>query len=232
MIRRTLGRRDLLGLVAAIHRRDPEAGAEAARALAADGLDALLDAPASVEAVRGSVDGPGAVALPLLWYVPIRGTLLRSGEPHVALADYAASLCVTFADARALRLGAPGSAGIADWWRGIQALPAGSVARGERAADAAGLALWWGGCFPVWAEHGGRGGVEAYTTFACAAYAAAADTLRQRQPNTAPLLAYLAVRAKVVRDAIADTARDYLALGAHTEAGRLERYFDRLNLAN
>ena len=233
MVRRTLQRRDLLGLVSAIGRRDPRAGAEATRLLAEEGLDALLDAPAAVAAVQGGAEGPGAVSLPLLWYVPIRYRLVGVGETDLSLADYAASVCVHFTEQRATRVGGrPSHPTLAERWQSIRNLGVATVARAERAADSAAVALWFSACFPSWVERGGRGGVRASVAFARDSYAEAARGLVIGYPEAAALSARMVVQAGVVRDAIAAAATEYLGPDAGDTARRIARYLRRLNIQN
>src|SRR5205823_5311933 len=69
----------------------------AAEAVEAGAVDAVLDSPAALEAVRGQGGAPAAVPLSILWYVPVRAALRARGVSDVELADYAATLPVVFA---------------------------------------------------------------------------------------------------------------------------------------
>src|SRR6266516_2235735 len=94
LIHRVLTREDLARLVAEIGRLDrAEAGA----------VDAVLDSPVALDAVRGQGGAPAAVPLPILWYVPVRAALRARGVSDVELADYAATLPVVFTTWRAVR---------------------------------------------------------------------------------------------------------------------------------
>src|SRR5206468_8737031 len=68
------------------------------------------------------------------------------------LADYAATLPVVFATSHSRTAIAQAEDGMTEWWRFVAALPQGTVAQAEAAADAAALALWWAGCFPERSE--------------------------------------------------------------------------------
>src|SRR5260370_28133787 len=92
LIHRVLKREDLARLVAEIGRVDQAEARAAEEAVQAGDVDAVLDSPAAVEAVRGRGGAPAAVPLTILWYVPVRAALRARGVPDVALADYAATL--------------------------------------------------------------------------------------------------------------------------------------------
>jgi len=72
LIHRALTREDLARLVAEIGRLDQAEARAAQEAVQAGEVDAVLDSPAALEAVRGRGGVPAAVPLPLLWYVPVR----------------------------------------------------------------------------------------------------------------------------------------------------------------
>src|SRR5260370_21835100 len=150
MMRRQLTRGDLDRLVDEIAGLDNAAGRSAEQALGGGDVDAVLDSPAALEAVRGRGGAPAPLPLTLLWYVPVRAELRAYGVTDIELADYAATLPVVFATSRALRVVARGDngEGVAEWWRFVSSLPPSTVAQAEGAADSAALALWWAGCFP------------------------------------------------------------------------------------
>ena len=97
LIHRVLTREDLARLVAEIGRLDRAEARAAAEAVEAGAVDAVLDSPAALEAVRGQGGAPAAVPLSILWYVPVRAALRARGVSDVELADYAATLPVVFA---------------------------------------------------------------------------------------------------------------------------------------
>src|SRR5712691_6879104 len=185
LIHRHLTRGDLACLVEEIARMDVTEGREADQALQGGEVDAVLDSPAALEAVRGRGGAPAPLPLTLLWYVPIRAELRAHGVTDIALADYAATLPVVFATSRALRSVARGDNGVTVWWRFVSSLPSSTVAQAEGAADSAALALWWAGCFPEWvARRGaGRGMIHAYVTFAGQMLALAAELLERCAPD-------------------------------------------------
>src|SRR5260370_12549316 len=164
LIHRVLKREGLTRLVAEIGRVDQAEARAAEQAVQAGDVDAVLDSPAAVEAVRGRGGAPAAVPLTILWYVPVRAALRARGVPDVELADYAATMPVVFATWQAVRTVARGEPGIGVWWRHVASLPHCAVVPAEGAADVAALALWWAGCFPEWVMRraAGRGRTPAY----------------------------------------------------------------------
>src|SRR6266581_1233310 len=150
IIHRVLTRADLDRLVAEIGRVDRAEARAAEDAVQTGDVDAVLDSPAALEAVRGRGGAPAAVPLTILWYIPVRAALRARGVSDVELADYTATVPVVFATWRAVRTVARGETGIGVWWRYVTSLPDGTVAQAEGATDVAALALWWAGCFPEW----------------------------------------------------------------------------------
>src|SRR5258706_7296973 len=185
LIHRQLTRGDLACLVDEIARMDVSEGREADEALQAGAVDTVLDSPAALEAVLGRGGAPAPLPLTLLWSTPIRAQLRPPGVTEILLADYAATLPVVFATSQSQHAIAKGENGMAEWWRYVAALPQGTVAQAEAAADAAAVALWWAGCFPEWVERGGasQGTVRAYVTVAGRMLALAADLLEASAPG-------------------------------------------------
>jgi hypothetical protein len=229
VIHRVLTREDLARLVEEISRLDQAEARAAEEAVQAGEIDAVLDSPAALEAVRGRGGVPGAVPLPILWYVPVRAALRSTGVSDVELADYTATLPVVFATSRALRSVARGETGISVWWRYVASLPDGTVAQAEGAADVAALALWWAGCFPEWVTRrsGGYGMLRAYVTFAAQALGLAARILSSRASG-ASFCARAAEQAEALHNALAEARRDYLGKDVHSAESRLERFLARL----
>src|SRR5258707_3037460 len=155
IIHRQLTRGDLACLVDEIARMDVSEGREADEALQAGAVDVVLDSPAALEAVLGRGGAPAPLPLTLLWYIPIRAQLRTHGVTDILLADYAATLPVVFATSQSQHAIAKGENGVSEWWRYVAALPQGTVAPAEAAADAAALALWWAGRFPESVQTGG-----------------------------------------------------------------------------
>src|SRR5256714_1369896 len=155
IIHRQLSRGDLARLVDEIARMDVSEGREADEALHAGAVDTVLDSPAALEAVLGRGGAPAPLPLTLLWYIPIRAQLRLRGVTDIVLADYAATLPVVFATSHSRTAIAQGEDGMSEWWRYVAALPRGTVAQAEAAADAAGVGMWGGGGVP---PMGGRGG--------------------------------------------------------------------------
>jgi hypothetical protein len=227
LIHRVLTREDLARLVAEIGRLDQAEARAAEEAVQAGDVDAVLDSPAALEAVRGRGGAPAAVPLTLLWYVPIRAALRARGVSDLELADYAATLPVVFTTWRAVRTIARGDTGLGLWQRYVESLPDGTVAQAEGAADVAALALWWAGCFPEWVTRraAGRGMLRAYVAFAAQALALAARILGP----SGPLCARAAGQAEALHAALAEARRDYLGRDVHSHHSRLERFLGRLN---
>lgn len=231
IIRRQLTRGDLSRLVNEIARVDNTEGRSAEQALQSGAVDSVLDSPAALEAVLGRGGAPAPLPLTLLWYIPIRAQLRARGVTDVELADYAATLPVVFATTRSVREVARGENGVAVWLRFVSALPRGTVAQAEGAADAAALALWWAGCFPEWvARRGaGRGMIRAYVAFAGRMLALAAELLERCSPDEAALLARAAEQRAAVHEALSEVRSDYLGKDAHSSEKRLDRFLKRLN---
>jgi len=227
LIHRALTREDLARLVAEIGRVNQAEARAAEEAIQAGEVDAVLDSPVALDAVRGRGGAPAAVPLSLLWYVPVRATLCARGVSDVELADYAATLPVVFATWRAVRTVAHGETGIDVWWRYVASLPDGTTAQAEGAADVAALALWWAGCFPEWVSRraAGRGMLRAYVTFAAQALELAARILGP----IGPLYGRAAAQAEALHAALAEARRDYLGRDVHSARSRLERFLGRLN---
>lgn len=230
IIHRQLTRGDLSRLVDEIARVDVGEGREAEQALQAGAVDTVLDSPAALEAVLGRGGAPAPLPLTLLWYVPIRAQLRARGVTDILLADYAATLPVVFASSQAQTAVAQTESGVSDWWRFVAALPSGTVAQAEAAADSAALALWWSGCFPEWVERGGsgRGTIRAYVTFAGRMLALAADLLEASAPEEAALCARAAEARAELHAALAEARGDYLGDDPHSAESRLNRFLRRL----
>src|SRR5437867_9998176 len=233
IIHRQLTRGDLACLVEEIARMDVTEGREADQALQGGAVDAVLDSPAALEAVRGRGGAPAPLPLTLLWYVPIRAELRARDVTDIELADYAATLPVVFATSRALRVVARGDTGegVAEWWRFVSSLPPSTVAQAEGAADSAALSLWWAGCFPEWvARRGaGRGMIRAYVTFAGQMLALAAELLERRAPDVASLWARAAEQREALHAALTEARGDYLGPDVHSAESRLTRFLRRLS---
>jgi hypothetical protein len=232
IIHRQLTRGDLACLVEEIARMDATEGREADQALQAGAVDTVLDSPAALEAVLGRGGAPAPLPLTLLWYIPIRAQLRTRGVTDILLADYAATLPVVFATSHSQNRIAQGENGMAEWWRFVAALPQGTVAQAEAAADTAALALWWSGCFPEWVERGapggGRGMVRAYVTFAGRMLALAADLLETSAPEEAALCARAAEARTELHAALIEARADYIGEDPHSSESRLNRFLRRL----
>jgi len=148
----------------------------------------------------------------------------------IVLADYAATLPVVFATSHSQRAIAHGEDGMSEWWRFVAALPQGTVAQAEAAADAAALALWWAGCFPEWVERGGSGNgmVRAYVTFAGRMLALAADLLESSAPEEAALCIRAAEARTELHAALVEARVDYIGDDTHSSESRLNRFLRRL----
>src|SRR3989441_11895132 len=103
MIHRLLTRGDLGRLVDEMARLDVAAGRSAELALEGGDVDAVLDSPIALEAVRGRGGAPAPLPLTLLWYIPIRAELPVRRGTGVALAGHTATLPVRFAPSPAVR---------------------------------------------------------------------------------------------------------------------------------
>ncbi|HET9384600.1 MAG TPA: hypothetical protein VFO67_05600 [Gemmatimonadales bacterium] len=234
IIHRQLSRGDLACLVSEIARMDSNEGREADQALQAGAVDTVLDSPAALDAVLGRGGAPAPLPLTLLWYIPIRAQLRHRGVTDILLADYAATLPVVFATSHSPTAIAQHDAGMAEWWRFVTALPQGTVAQAEAAADAAALALWWAGCFPEFVERGGssQGTVRAYVTFAGRMLALAADLLESSAPEEAALCARAAEARIELHAALIEARVDYIGEDPHSSESRLNRFLKRLSENN
>src|SRR5881396_1115303 len=191
---------------------------------------ARMDVTEGREAVLGRGGAPAPLPLTLLWYVPIRAQLRLRGVTDILLADYAATLPVVFATSKSQSAIARGENGMAEWWRFVAALPQGTVAQAEAAADAAAVALWWAGCFPEWVERGssGSGMVRAYVTVAGRMLALAADLLESSAPEEASLCGRAAEARTELHAALAEARVDYIGEDPHSSESRLNRFLRRL----
>ena len=234
IIHRQLTRGDLVRLVDEIAKMDVSEGRDADQALQAGAVDTVLDSPAALEAVLGRGGAPAPLPLTLLWYVPIRAQLRIRGVSDIVLADYAATIPVVFATSQSQRAIAQGVNGMTEWWRFVAALPQGTVAQAEAAADSAALALWWAGCFPEWVERGGTSGgtVRAYVTFAGRMLALAADLLEAKAPEEASLFSRAAEARIELHAALAEARVDYIGEDPHSSESRLNRFLRRLSESN
>ncbi|MFQ5551376.1 MAG: hypothetical protein ACE5FJ_09085 [Gemmatimonadales bacterium] len=231
MIHRLLRRDDLALLVNVIAERSPDSRNDAKESLESGAVDALLDHPAALDAVRGRGGVPAPLPLPLLWYVPIRAALRSRGKHDIAVADYTASVPIAFLRTANLRAVSRGEAGIAMWWDSIERLPHGTVAQAERAALCGALALWWAGCFPDWVQRKGRGPgtLRAYTDFARAALQFSAHFISRQLPEISRVYRRTASEIEIVRDALAEVGSSYLGSEAHTSQGRIRRFLSQIS---
>lgn len=228
MIHRWLRRNDLARLVAEIAEADAAAAERAITALDAGNVDAVLDSPTALAVVRGRGGAPAALSLPLLWYIPVRATLRERGVPDIDIADFTATLPVTFASSRALRRLGVGDPALTTWMEAISALPAGTVVKAERAAHCAAVALWWAGCFPERiAALGGRGTLRAYADFAARALEQSAAILQRHAPEQGLLYSRVAHSAPILLEGLRDARADYLGRSSHSPSARLARYLAR-----
>src|SRR2546422_6569999 len=92
LIHRVLTREDLARLVAEIGRLDRAEARAAAQAVEAGAVDAVLDSPVALEAVRGQGGAPAAVPLPILLDVPVRAAPRGRGGGGVEFGGYAPTL--------------------------------------------------------------------------------------------------------------------------------------------
>ena len=211
IIHRILRRSDLAQLVTAIRRHSPLAAREAAALLEQGHVDTLLDAEFSVAAVRGDELRPGPVPLSLLWYIPVRATMLAHGEANIPLADLTASVPLMFTSHTVVRRVSRGDPGIVNWTRSIESMPRGTVAYAERAAFCAALAIWWAGCFPERVERsGGAGAIRAYIDFSQTMLTKAADILQGQACEQAMLYHHAANAMPVIYASLRTVRTDYL----------------------
>ena len=94
-VRHQLGRNDAQLAMRLIARGSGEVLEEAERTLRDRGLDALLDDPRLLDALREAPQGAVA-SFPLFAYVVVRHALRRLGEDDRTLADYAAAIVMHF----------------------------------------------------------------------------------------------------------------------------------------
>ncbi len=229
MIHHSLCRDDLLQLVAAISLVDASAASPAAKALENGNIDDLLDSPEALEAVLGRGGPPAAVPLTLLWYVPIRASLLQRDISDIDIADYTATLPVFFCSSKSGRRIARGERSLTAWANAIEAMPPASVGRAERAAECGSLALWWAGCFPeAIVKKGGRGMIRAYLSFASNALEIAGSYVERLTPDTTRFYQRVSMYIKELCSTLEEVRRNYLTKDANTSEGRINRFLDRL----
>lgn len=211
MIHRTLRRDDLARLVAEIAVADPVSARDAACKLETGQIDLLLDLPGALKAVRGRCGRPGALPLSLLWYVPVRALLRRTGETNIAIADFTATIPVAFMSSRAARQFGLSDPALTSWTTSMMSLPSGSVVQAERAAYCAALAIWWAGCFPERVQSsGGAGMLRAYIDFAAGAFERAARILHRDAPETSRVYRQASDKADIIYRTLRGARENYL----------------------
>jgi hypothetical protein len=211
MIHRNLRREDLVCLVAEIAAADPLSAREAAHKLECGQIDLLLDLPGALRAVRGRGGTPGALPLPILWYVPVRALLRGRGEENITIADFTATIPVAFVSSRSARRFGLGEPALTTWTRTLTSLPTGSVAQAQRAAYCAALAIWWAGCFPERVNRsGGAGMLRAYIDFAAGAFERAARILHAKSPDTSSVYADASDKAEIICTTLRSARENYL----------------------
>ncbi|MEB3323051.1 MAG: hypothetical protein VKI81_09540 [Synechococcaceae cyanobacterium] len=227
-VHQQLQRADVLQLISAIGRADRAAAGDAAAALERGEVDAVLDAPAAVEAVRGHGGAPAPVSILLLWYVPVRASLLAHDQRSIGVADFTATVPIAF-----LREPAGPARGtgehVSEWIRAVESLPRGTMARAERASRIGVRALWWTGCFPGHLrDRYGAGARRAFLELAATMLHEAAGIVANRAPDLADLYVRAARQVELLSDVLHEVSLEYIGAEAHTARGRIDRYLSRL----
>jgi len=229
-IRSSLTRDDLHRLIAEVGTADRDQAYHFAELVSEGDIDSVLDAPITLDIIRGIGGAPAPLPLQLLWYVPVRAALKSAGFVSRTLADLTASVPVAFYSSRQSKQMGGRDVGLAAWNRFISSMPRGTVARGEAAANCAAHALWLSGIFPEWVsrKNQGPGAIRAYIDFAAGAFGVAATSLRRVSPDSAALFKRASSAAHSMHTALRSTAVDYIGRNAHKPELRLERFLDRL----
>lgn len=206
-VRSRLGRGDAQLVLRLVSRGHDDAYAEAERALADGGLDALLDDPRLLEGLLHARQGTCA-SLPLFCYVVVRHALRQAGEEDRRLADYAASVLLHFGlRERAYRIGEADDERYDTLAELLAAAESGDPRRAFLArAHLGNFALWLSGLFPDRVEHRRwrRGGPDLayYETLGRRGFQLAAGHRLAAEHGVAALFEALAERFPVLRVAL------------------------------
>ncbi len=210
-LRRSLGRDDAQLAVRLAARGSDHELQRLETTLREDGLDAVLDDPRLLAALLETPRGAHA-SLALFTYVVVRDALRRLGESDRMVADYLASLVVTFAEGdRAQRVGVVDDE-VYDTLARLVADAEGPDARRTLLVRAhlGNYALWLSGLFPDTIEHRrwrrGGPGLEYYEELGRRGYRLAADHRLAAEQGLTLLYATAAERFAVMRDALNDVS--------------------------
>ena len=205
-VRSRLTREDVQLALALLAHSGSDADESEAR-LRDDGIDALLDDPRLLGALRSS--GLAARAsLPLFVYVVARHAMLQSGESDAVLADYAASILLHFGlHGRATRV-ADADDEVFDTLVSLLGAVDGPDARRTLLVRAhlGNYALWLAGLFPDFIEHRRfrRGGpnLDYFDALGQRGFRMAADHRLANEHGLSPLFMRAAERFPVMRVAL------------------------------
>ncbi|MGH7504891.1 MAG: hypothetical protein ACRELX_04550, partial [Longimicrobiales bacterium] len=178
-VRTTFDRADAAFVIWLVTRGDETARERARQRLDEEGLDAILDDPRTFNALMAAREFSSAQP-GLVFYLLVRHALLESGVGDRVLADYLATLLVTFGrNRRAFR---PDDE-VGELTHLVDIVAAGDDATGERAfllrAHLGEFALWLSGLFPdhitARVQRRGAPGLAYYEQLGASGYRMAAD---------------------------------------------------------
>jgi hypothetical protein len=230
-IHRHLTRDDLAILTGEISRLDRSEGRKAREAVNRGDIDTVLDSDAALQAVLGRGGPPGAISLPVMWYVPIRAELKKAGEKSIALADYVAGIPVLFSSPDSAALVTKTEPMLHTWLEGVERLPSNTVAQAERAVEVAALAIWWSGCFPervTGKVSEDSDALRAYHDLASQMFNLVGRIMSVKIPTVAAFYLGIAARTTVIGTALACVSKNFLGPAAHSPNERLNRFLGRL----
>ena len=220
-VRSRLGRADAQLVLRLVSRGREDELAEAERALADGGLDALLDDPRLLEGLLRARQGQCA-SLPLFCYVVVRHALRAAGEEDRRLADYAAAVVLHFGlRDRATRVG---DADDETYTTLAELLAAAEASDPRRAflvrAHLGNYALWLSGLYPDHVEHRRwrRGGpdLDYFEAMGRRGFRLAADHRLAGEYGLTALFEAMAERFAVLRVALTRVSDELLFPHRHT----------------
>lgn len=178
-VRTAFDRTDASFVIWLVTRGDESARAHARQRLEEEGLDAILDDPRTLNALMAAREFSSAQP-GLVFYLLVRHALLESDITDRVLADYLATLLVTFGRSR--RAFRPDD-DIGELMHLVDIVAAGDDATGERAfmlrAHLGEFALWLSGLFPdhitARVQRRGAPGLAYYEQLGASGYRMAAD---------------------------------------------------------
>lgn len=228
-IRASFDRSDAVALVDLLGRDDPALRESARARLDRQGLDALLDDPRTLNALLTAENVPVAPAV--IFYVLVRQALLEGDVRDPAIADFLATLVVTFGDgSRAYRVSHDSEEEfhyLVDLVARLGEAPEDSREAFLLRSHLGNYALWLTGLFPDFVEsrvrRRGAPPMNYYESMGSSGYRAAAATVQARSLGVEGLFEGAAREFKRMRQALNRVSDRHLWRGGGDPVGRLFR---------